>query len=469
METAGLWMLAAVGIALVATGLPAWLVLVGVSLAFAAAGIATGLFDASFLEAIYPRLVGLLENDLLQALPLYVLMGVIIARTALAPSLFAGAQAILAPTRRPAPLAGLALGVLLAPMCGSVGAGVAMFSRTVHPQLARAGVPEARNVALVCVASTLGVVVPPSLVLILLGDTMMRAHTEAMHLAPSAGLIVNTQDVFHAALVPAGLFVLLCALVVLIQRRGGPEVPAPRPSRAQLVTAAIATLLLVALLAGVALGYLYAVEAAAAGGVLLVIHGVATGALRREHLSAVLHDTMSITGSLFALLVAANAFTLVERAFGTDRWLAAAFSGLDRGAVLAAGLGSIALCALVLDAFEMIFVVIPIVAPAVLTRVPDAPWVSVLVLLILQASFLIPPFGYAVMMARTRVGGQVRNAELLRALLPFLAAQLLVVIAVLAFPGMLWRDAAPAPAAQGPGGEHALEEMLDEEQAAQPK
>src|SRR5438270_3039457 len=223
-------MLAVVAVALVATGLPAWLVLVGWSLVFATAGIAGGLFDASFVAAIYPRLVGLLENDLLQALPLYVLMGVIIARTSLAPTLFTAAHAVFTPTRRAAPLAGLSLGVLLAPMCGSVGAGVAMFSRTVYPQLARAGVPQARNVALVCVASTLGVVVPPSLVLILLGDAMMRAHTEAMHLAPLEGLVVNTQDVFHAALVPAALFVLLCVLVVLWQGRGSRDVAADRPS-----------------------------------------------------------------------------------------------------------------------------------------------------------------------------------------------------------------------------------------------
>src|SRR5438309_312622 len=140
-------MLAVVAVALVATGLPAWLVLVGVSLVFASAGIAAGAFDASFVAAISPRLVG---------------------------------------------------------------------------------------------------------------------------------LVVNTQDVFHAALVPAGLFVLLCVLVVLWQGRRSRDVPADRPSRAQWLTAAIATVLLVVLLSGVALGYLYAVEAAATGGVVLVLHALAT-------------------------------------------------------------------------------------------------------------------------------------------------------------------------------------------------
>jgi tripartite ATP-independent transporter DctM subunit len=466
MEACGLIMLAVVAVAMLATGLPAWLVLIGVSLLFASGGIAAGAFDASFVAAIYPRLVGLLENDLLQALPLYVLMGVVIARTSLAPTLFRATRALLAPTGRGVPLAGLALGVLLAPMCGSVGAGVAMFSRTLHPHLAAAHLPEERSVALVCVASTLGIVVPPSLVLILLGDAMMRAHTEAMHLANFDARIVNTQDVFHAALVPAGLFVLLCGLIVAWQGRRVRETAAARPTRGEWIAAGVAALFIVTLLAGVALGYLYAVEAAATGGVALVVHALATRSLRRADLVLVLRDTIAITGALFALLIAANVFTLVERAFGTDRWLAQLFASLGSvPAVLVAGLGAIAACALVLDAFEMIFVVIPLVAPALLARVHDAPWISVLVLLILQASFLVPPFGYAVMMARSRIGGGVSTRDTMRAMLPFLAAQLAVLAAVLCFPNLLWREAVSAPMATTPGEARSLEEQLDQIQA----
>ena len=471
MEAAGLWMLAALGVAMVATGLPAWIVLIGVSLVFAAGGIALGTFDASFVEAIYPRLIGLLENDLLQALPLYVLMGVIIARTLLAETLFSAARQVLAPTRRAVPLAGLSLGVLLAPMCGSVGAGVAMFSRTLHPHLAAAGCPEERNMALICVASTLGLVVPPSLVLILLGDAMMRAHTEATNIAGLHDRIVNTQDVFHAALVPAGIFVALCALIVAWQARGAREERTARLTRSQWVTAGAATFMLLSLLVGVALGYLYAVEAAATGGLLLVVHGFATRTLRREHLAAVLHDTIAVTGALFALLIAANVFTLVERAFGTDRWLAQVFSGLGAYAVLAAGLGAIAMCALVLDEFEMIFVVIPVVAPALLTRVPDAPWIAVLVLLILQASFLVPPFGYAVMTARSRLRTRLPTPVLMRAMLPFLAAELVVLSLTLAFPRLLWRESVSLAPATPPADAQTLEQMLDGLQApsAQPR
>jgi tripartite ATP-independent transporter DctM subunit len=463
MAAGGLWMLAAVALAMLATGLPAWIVLVGVAFAFSAAGVAAGVFDAALFEAVYPRLVGLLENDLLQALPLYVLMGMLIERTALADTLFRAARRALRRTGRPVPLAGLFLGVLLAPMSGSVGASVAMLARTLHPRLAAAGAREDRAVALVSVASTLGVVVPPSLVLILLGDAMMRAHTEASHAANLSARIINTQDVFHAALVPAAIFLVLCIAIVAWQGRGAATEPAgDAPTRAQWITAALATALIVALLAGVALGYLYAVEAAATGGMALMVHALATGALPRNVLARVLRETMAITGALFALLVAATVFTLVQRAFGTDRWLAEAFSHLGSGtAVLACGLGAIALCALVLDAFEMIFVVVPLVAPAMLARIPDAPWVAVLTLLVLQASFIVPPFGYAILMARNRLSTNVGTGALARAMAPFVAAQLFVVALVITVPAMLWSDAEARAPGSAPANSNALRDMLD--------
>jgi tripartite ATP-independent transporter DctM subunit len=453
METSGLWMLAAVAIAMLATGLPAWVVLTGVALAFSAAGIALGAFDLSLMGALDSRWVGLLENDLLQALPLYVFMGALINRLPLADIVFRVARRALAPTGRAMPLAGLGLGVLLAPMCGSVGASVATLSRTVYPRMAAKGFPEDRNVALVCVASTLGVVVPPSLVLILLGDAMMRAHTEAANVTGLAGRIINTQDVFHAALVPAALVLALTALIAGWKRVDeDASAPGDAPSRAEWVTAITATLLIVSLLAGVALGYLYAVEAAATGGVALVVYGLATRTLDREVLEQALHDTLAITGALFALLVAATFFTLVQRAFGTDRWLAAAFArmGADAIPALASVLAALAVCALVLDAFEMIFVVIPLVIPPLLTRIPDAPWVAVLTLLILQTSFLVPPFGYAVLMARGRLGSPVGTKALARALLPYVAAQVLVLALVIVFPGILWRDTSYEPVSSPP-------------------
>ncbi len=166
MEAAGLWMLLAVAAVLLGTGLPAFAVLMGVSVLFGAVGLATGGLEWALLTALPSRIIGLLENDLLQALPLYVFMGALLNRLPLADRLFrCGVPLGGRSTASPA-LATLGLGAMLAPMNGSVGASVAMLSRSVAPKLAQRGVPAAESTALVCVASTLGVVIPPSLVLI---------------------------------------------------------------------------------------------------------------------------------------------------------------------------------------------------------------------------------------------------------------------------------------------------------------
>jgi len=455
-ETAGVGMLVAVALLLIGTGLPAWLVLIGVALLFATGGVVAGVFALPLLTAMPARLLGLLEQDILQALPLYVLMGALLNHLPLAETLFRAGNRALARTGAGPALTGLGLGVLLAPMNGAVGASVAMLSRTVQPRLDACGMPPERSAALVCVASTMGVVVPPSLVLILLGDAMMRAHTEATNLTHESVRIINTQDVFVGALVPAAILFALCALVAWgTNRRPSVAVSgmsaSPSPSPRDWFTAGLTVLFIGTLLSGVTLGYLYAVEAAAFGAVALFVYGVVTRTLTLNVLSDVLRDTMAVTGALFALLVAATMFTLVVRAFGTDRWAAAALVRLGMGEAgsLLVVMAIMAACALVLDAFEMIFVVIPLAIPPLLTLVHDATWVAVLTLLILQASFLTPPFGYAVLMVRNSVRSGLPLSRLARALLPYLVMQFLVLALVLAWPALIWQRNPSSLAANG--------------------
>ena len=454
MESAGLFMLLAVAIVMIGTGLPSWIVLIGVAMLFAIGGAAMGVFPAALLTALPSRVIGLLEHDLLQALPLYVFMGALLHRLPLADTLFRVFSRALQRTPAGRPLAGLALSVLLAPMNGSAGASAATLSRIVQPKLIAGGASVEQAVALTCISSTLGVVIPPSLVLILLGDAMLRAHTEAVNLTGMGTTlrIINTQDVFHGALIPAAMLVALCALATWLVHRRAPRGPRAvmQPSvvsQLEIFIALSTTVFIVALLSAVALGYLYAVEAAATGGVALVIYGLLSGALAREAWREVLHHTMAVTGALFALLLAATVFTLVVRAFGTDRWIAAWLAGLggSHWLLIAIVLAALALSALVLDAFEMIFVVIPLLLPPLLVQVPDATWVAVLTLLILQTSFIVPPFGYAVMMVRNLTRQPLETAKLIRSLAPFLIAQLAVLAAVLAFPQIIWRDDARPP------------------------
>ena len=172
------------------------------------------------------------------------------------------------------------------------------------------------------------------------------------------------------------------------------------------------------------------------GAFVLFTGGLLTGRLRGPALREVLTHAMAMTGALFALLIAATTLTLVLRMLETDRLVTAWVTALPGGdlAIVAIVLGTIGLSAFVLDAFEIIFVIVPIVIPPLLIRVADARWVAVLVLLTLQTSFLLPPFGYALMMVRGTLRYAGSLGALIRALVPFLIAQWMVLGVVLLVP-----------------------------------
>ena len=461
----GLLLLVAAGIVL--TGLPAFVVLIAVASFGALAGLATGAVPFSLLTALPGRLLNLLENDLLQALPLYVLMGLLLDRLPIAQALFRGGLAVLPPSPSAPLVSGMGLGALLGPMNGSVGASVLGLSRVVAPRLAERGISPPLRYAAVAVASTLGVVIPPSLVLILLGDAMLGAHTIAVTTAGRFDRVINTQDVFHGALGPAALSLVLTIGVAWFAGRRVHDASAAAPAvrerigTADAVTAVVALVALLILLGGVATGYFYAVEAAAMGATALLLMGFVTGRLHGAVLRQVLADAMAMTGALFALLIAATTLTLVLRLLGTDRlvgdWLIA-IPG-NETLIVAVVLALIGLSAFVLDAFEIIFVIVPIVIPPLLVRVADARWVATLVLLTLQTSFLLPPFGYALMMVRGVLKGTVAIGALTRALLPFLLAQWTVLAIVLAVPQLTHLGEKPGDATRGPEQPLSKEEL----------
>jgi tripartite ATP-independent transporter DctM subunit len=437
MEWAGLALIVLAGIGIIATGLPAAVVLISVAIFGAIFGVATGAIDGMTLWALPNRLINLFENDLLQALPLYVTMGLLLDRLPIADALYRAGNAVL-PRSPSAPLvSGMMLGALLGPMNGSVGASVLGLSRVVSPRLAEEGIEAPTRQAIVAVASTLGVLVPPSLVLILLSDAMLSAHTIAVTTTGRSDRVVNTQDIFHAALVPGAIFLALCVGLSWIAGRTAAKLPIrERLTAGQAWLAGASLVSLVVLLGGVALGYFYAVEAAAMGASALLVAGLITGRLRGAVLNKLLSDAIALTGALFALLLAATTLTMVLRLLGTADLVGRMVSSIPGGdvAAVAVVLGVLAASAFVLDAFEIIFVIVPIVIPPLLIRIADARWIAVLVLLTLQSSFLLPPFGYALMMVRGVLNEPIAFRPFVRALAPFLAAQWLLLLVVLFFP-----------------------------------
>ncbi|MGJ7509771.1 TRAP transporter large permease subunit [Variovorax sp. GT1P44] len=454
----GLALLALALALMMTTGWPTYAVLLGVCSAGTLAALASGAVDTAVLGALPTRIVGLLDRDLLQALALYALVGALLNRLTIADSLYSGIDKTLqrrVPSAAPE-LAGLGLGLILAPMNGSVGASLMTLSRTADAKWAAAGRAPARRTAMVALASTLGVIVPPSLVLLLLGDAMLQAHTEGVNLARQMGLphaeaavrIVNTQDILQAALLPGAVLLAFWAiLIVLAAPRGSREAsPAPMTKSERLITCVVPVIIVI-LLSLVAIGMVRAVEAAATAGMLLLCWGVISRRLTGAVLWKVLDEAMSLTGALFALLVAATSFSLLLRILGTDKLavqLMQSLQGHPMAATLTV-LGVLLACAFVLDAFELIFLVVPIIMPPLLAQIDDAAWVSTLALLALQAGFLLPPFGYAVVLARGHTSPRPSSWRVFAVLVPYLVALLLVMGMVIAWPATTrWLRTSPA-------------------------
>ena len=283
MEWTGLALLLLVALGIITTGLPAAFVLVTVATLGAIIGVASGTIPPALLWTLPARVINLFENDLLQALPLYVTMGLLLDRLPIASALYRAGNALLPRSSSAPVVSGVMLGALLGPMNGSVGASVLGLSRVISPRLDAEGVAPSTRDAVVAVASTLGVLVPPSLVLILLSDAMLSAHTIAVTQTGRIDRIINTADIFHAALVPAGIFLLLCLAVAFAAGRTATRLPPREPlSFREALLAAATVIALLTLLGGVALGFFFPVDAAALGAFALFMAGLRHGPPARQ-------------------------------------------------------------------------------------------------------------------------------------------------------------------------------------------
>jgi TRAP-type mannitol/chloroaromatic compound transport system permease large subunit len=277
-------------------------------------------------------------------------------------------------------------------------------------------------------------------VLLLLGDAMMRAHLEANKISGASAQIINTQSLLTAALLPSLAVLVLWLMLSTVLNRGTIAAVSARPKRPTFFMA-FATLGGIGLLLGAVFqGRLFAVEAAATGCCVLLLGAALSRAFTRDAWLEVAVDTAALSGALFAILLGASTFSLVLRAWGTDAWLAQTLLAIQAAPLVKALilLAVIALAAWVLDAFEMIVVVVPIIAPLLIASLGDAQQAAVLLLLVLQMSFLLPPLGYAVVVLKS---ADMPHAALLKALTPYLAVLLVVFAVVFNLPSTVhWLD-----------------------------
>lgn len=429
-------LLVLMGLALCAAllaGYPVAFTLAGVALLFAGIGSLLGVFDAAFLQAFPNRVFDIMGNATLLAVPLFVFMGVMLERSQLAERMLGSVAGLFGHRRGGMAVAALLVGAVLAASTGIVGATVVTLGVIALPAMLRAGYCPRLAGGTLCASGTLGQIVPPSIVLVLLGDQLGHAYQRSqLRQGIFAPETVSIGDLFAGALLP-GMALVLAYLgyVLWVAWRQPARAPAlPRAADASVghaLRAILPALALVVLVLGSILGgYATPTEAAAVGAVgatgLALLHRRFSPGL----LWAVARETVLVTSMVFAILIGATLFTLVFRGYGGEDLVHAALDALP-GGVFGAMLVVMALMFLLgflLDFIEITFVVVPIVAPVLLAMGVDPVWLGVMMAINLQTSFLTPPFGFALFYLRGVAPPELATLDLYRGVAPFIALQL---------------------------------------------
>ncbi len=435
-----------VGLVLLA-GYPVALSLGGTALLFALAGEAGGVFDGALLHALPNRLFGVMTNETLLAVPLFIFMGVMLERSRVAESLLDTMAALFGGLRGGLGISVVVVGMLLAASTGIVGATVVTMGLLSLPTMIKRGYDPALACGTICASGTLGQIIPPSIILILLGDVLSAAYQQAqLKMGNYSPEPLSVGDLFAGALFPGLLLVLLYIAWLLLVAWFKPQAMPPQPVelragrgslwRDVLTVLAPPLLLILAVLGSILAGLATPTEAAsvgASGAMLLALW-------RRELTLAVLQEVMRtttrVTSMVFLIFIGASLFSLVFRGFGGDLLVEGLLSDLPGGAfgAMLLVMGVMFLLGFILDFIEITFVVVPIVAPILLAMGLDPVWLGVMIAINLQTSFLTPPFGFALFYLRGVAPAEVTTLQIYRGVVPFILIQLLALGALALWP-----------------------------------
>ena len=427
-------------------GFPVAFSLAGTSLFFALAGWWIGSFDPSNFGALASRYVGFMTSEVLVAVPLFIFMGVVLEKSGIAEALLMTMGKVFGKVRGGLGLSVIVVGALLAASTGVVGATVVTMGLISLPAMLRAGYDPKLACGVICASGTLGQIVPPSTVLIFMGDMLGGINAQVQmakgNFAPSP---VSVGDLFVGALLPSMVLILLYTLYIIYKAitdpQSCPAAPGTPEERAALLgevfTSLIPPLLLiVAVLGSILGGFATPTEAASVGAVgamLLVL-------LKRRFTFNILRQaciaTATITSMVFVLLLGAAVFSIVFRMLGGDDLVHEVLSNLPGGptGALVVVLAVMFVLGFILDTFEIIFIIIPITAPVLLNLGVDPVWLGVLVGVNLQTSFMTPPFGFSLFYLRGVAPGSVSTGTIYRGIIPFVALQVVALAILITFP-----------------------------------
>jgi tripartite ATP-independent transporter DctM subunit len=446
-EVLAILLVVAICVALFA-GYPVAFTLGGLSLVFAAGGSALGVFSFAFLGALPQRIFGVMTSEVLLAIPLFIFMGVMLERSRIAEDLLENMAKLFGSLRGGLGISVILVGALLAASTGIVGATAATMGLIVLPIMLRHGYDPRLAAGIVAAAATLAQIIPPSTVLVILGDTLNNGYQAAqLSKGVFAPQTVTVSDLFAGALLPGlmlvALYIVYVAAVAMLKPQAAPAI---RPDPQPLHGAHFAGLLLGALLAPLALvlavlgsilaGIATPTESASVGavGAILLAAWRGKGELWPALVATVM-KTAQMTSMIFVILIGATMFGLVFRGFGGDDLVHRSLSDLPggtTGAILAV-MAAMFLLGFVMDAFEIIFVIVPIVSP-VLLAMPgvDPVWLGIMMAMNLQTSYIHPPLGPTLFFLRGVAPPEITTRHIYVGIIPFVAIQL-AALAVLWF------------------------------------
>ncbi|HBS43076.1 MAG TPA: C4-dicarboxylate ABC transporter [Oceanospirillales bacterium] len=427
-------------------GFPVAFTLGGVSLLFAGVGLLTGTFDPAFLHAMPNRLYGILTNQILIAVPLFVFMGVMLEKSRIAEQLLRSLGLLFGPVRGGLSLAVVLVGALLAASTGIVGATVVTMGLISLPTMLKNGYSPALAGGTICATGTLGQIIPPSTALIILGEVLSSSYQKAqLDMGIFAPETVSVADLFVGAVIPGLLlvlaYILYIGLVALFRPAAAPAVADREPLSAalllDLLKGLLPPLLLIVLVLGAILtGKATPTEAAGLGAAGALVLAALYGQLTLSRLKETMDSTLKVTSMVFLIFVGAALFSLVFRGFGGEELVQSVFEGLPGGvftAMLVVML-VIFLLGFILDFIEITFVVVPIVAPVLLAMGVDPVWLGIMIAINLQTSFLTPPFGFSLFYLRGVAPEELTSGRLYKGVVPFILIQLVVLGLLAAFP-----------------------------------
>ncbi len=435
-------------ILLLLAGFPVAFTLGGTALIFAGFGVAAGVFNETLLNVLPNRVFGIMSNETLIAVPLFVFMGVTLERARIAEELLDTLSRLFGKLGGGLGISVTLVGMLLAASTGIVGATVVTMGLLSLPTMLKRGYSPAVSAGTICASGTLGQIIPPSIILVMLGDVMTSAYQQAqLSMGIFSPKTVSVGDLFAGALIPGLMLVLLYMLYIVVVAVLKPDtMPAhhreagDRVSPGQVLRALLPPLALVfAVLGSILTGRATPTEAAGVGGMGALLLALLRGQLDLGRLKDITRATLSISSMVFLILIGASIFSLVFRGYGGDDAVHAVLEALPGGvfgAVLVVMLVMF-LLGFVLDFIEITFVVVPIVGPVLLAMGLDPVWLGVMIAVNLQTSFLTPPFGFALFYLRGVAPPEIPTGAIYRGVMPFVGIQLLALILLALFPELV--------------------------------